>query len=383
MDKRFLPIAASALIAAAVIVGCVTAQNQPAPPPAEQPSWRVESVKAGLERPWSINFAPDGRLLMTTRNSGTVQALNLETKGLQTYTVPLQNFRVEGEGGLLGMELASDFNSSKTVYLCYSYWNGGQQRESDRRNRLSSFVIGSSGLSGEKILLDDLLGWSNHNGCRVVRSMDNTKLFVTMGDAAGFGAGPDKAQDLAARAGKTYRINLDGSIPSDNPFAGSAVWSLGHRNAQGLAFQPSTGALWSTEHGPDVKDELNVIKKGRNYGWPVSNCQGSSSESSACNLTNYEAAVKSYDPQITVAMSDMAFYSGAAFPAWKDNLFFVTLKTGRLYRLEVSGETVAKQEILIDNEYGRLRDIAVGPDGFIYLSTDAGTNSSILRVRRK
>ncbi len=377
MDKRFLPIAASVLISSAVIVGCVAAQNQPPP----SSPWQIETVKTGLERPWSINFAPDGRLLMTTRNTGEVQALTLTTNALQRYSVPLQNFRVEGEGGLLGMELSSDFASSNTVYLCYSYWKDGQKVDSARRNRLSAFTVGSSGLSGEQILLDDLLGWSNHNGCRVVRSPDNTKLFVTMGDAADYAPGPQKAQDLAARAGKTYRINLDGSIPSDNPFAGSAVWSLGHRNPQGLAFQPVTGLLWSTEHGPDVKDELNVIKKGRNYGWP--NCLGTATESGTCNLSNYEAAVKSYDPQITVAMSDMAFYSGTAFPAWQGNLFFVTLKTGRLYRLEVSGETVAQQEILIDNEYGRLRDVTVGPDGFIYLSTDAGTNSSILRLRPK
>lgn len=382
MNQRFLPIAASVLIATAVIIGCVDAQNQPVTPPTEQPApsgWRVETLKTGLERPWSINFAPDGRLLMTTRNTGEVQALTLETGAVQRYPVPLQNFRVEGEGGLLGMELASDFNSSNTVYLCYSYWKDGQKVDSARRNRLSSFTVDLSGLSGEKVLLDDLLGWSNHNGCRVVLSPDNTKLFVTMGDAAN----SQKAQDLASRAGKTYRINLDGSIPTDNPFTGSAVWSLGHRNAQGLAFQPGTGLLWSTEHGPDVKDELNVVKKGRNYGWPVSNCQGTAAESGACSLKDYQAAVKSYDPQITVAMSDMAFYSSAAFPAWKGNLFFVTLKTGRLYRLEVSGETVSKDEILIDNEYGRLRDIAVGQDGFIYLSTDAGTNSSILRVRPK
>ena len=381
MDKRFLPIAASMLISSAVIVGCVTAQNQPAPPPAEQPAWRVESVKAGLERPWSINFAPDGRLLMTTRNTGEVQALTLETGAVQRYTVALQNFRVEGEGGLLGMELASDFTSSKKIYLCYSYWKDGQQVDAARRNRLSAFTLGSSSLSNENVLLDDLLGWSNHNGCRVVLSPDQSKLFVTMGDAANYAPGPEKAQDLAARAGKTYRINLNGSIPTDNPFAGSAVWSLGHRNAQGLAFQPGTGLLWSTEHGPDVKDELNVIKKGGNYGWP--NCQGTAAESSTCNLKDYQAAVKSYDPQITVAMSDMAFYNGTAFPAWQGNLFFVTLKTGRLYRLEVSGEAVIKQEILIDNEYGRLRDITVGSDGFLYISTDAGTNSSILRVRPK
>jgi aldose sugar dehydrogenase len=368
------PLAAVVIASSVAVIAAACAQ-------AQQPAaaWKIETVKTGLERPWSINFAPDGRLFYTTRYTGELQALNVKTGAVQRFQTKLRDLRPEGEGGMMGLEFAPDFEKSNRVFVCYSYWKGGSESSTNRRNRVSSFVIKGNALEEDKTLLDDMLGWSNHNGCRVVLSPDNTKLFVTMGDAAAFPPGPQKAQDLNSKAGKTYRINLDGSVPGDNPFANSPVWSLGHRNAQGLAFHPTTGALWSTEHGPDVKDELNVIKKGKNYGWP--NCQGTKAESSGCSVQNYEAAVKSYNPDNTVAMSDMTFYTGNAFSDWKNDLFFVTLKTGRVYRLELNGEQIAREQILVDGDYGRLRDITVGSDGFLYISTDSGVNSSIIRLQ--
>jgi aldose sugar dehydrogenase len=358
------------LVGSSLVIGaCVTAQPSAS-------TWRVENVKTGLERPWSLNFAPDGRLLFTTRYSGKLQALNVQNGSLVGYNTTLRDFRPDGEGGMMGMVLDPRFAQNGLVYICYSYWKG-ERTDANKRNRLSSFKLSSDTLGEEKTLIDDMPGWWNHNGCRVILSPDNTKLFVTMGDAAAQTGGPEKAQDLKSLGGKTLRINLDGSIPSDNPFPNSMIWSLGHRNAQGLAFHPTTGALWSTEHGANTKDELNVVKKGRNYGWPrcegvVANCSG---------IQNYEAAVKEYNPNNTVAMSDMVFYTANAFSQWRNNLFFVTLKTGRLYRLELDGERIAREEIMIDGDYGRLRDVTVGPDGFLYISTDAGNNSSILRLR--
>ncbi len=366
-NKQFSIIA----LTAGVLVACAAGAAQ------NQRSWRVETVKSGLERPWSLNFAPDGRLLLTTRYSGNVMALNVKNGDLKTFKTDLRQFRPDGEGGMLGMELHPNFAQNNTAYICYSYWKGGVESDANKRNRLSSFTIGEDAITLKDVLIDDMPGWWNHNGCRVELSPDKKFLFVSMGDAAAQSGGPEKAQNLQSLGGKTMRINLDGSTPSDNPFANSPVWSLGHRNAQGLAFHPVTGALWSTEHGPNVKDELNVIKKGRNYGWP--NCEGV--VKTCAGVQNYEPAVKEYNPNNTVAMSDMAFYTGNAFPQWKNNLFFVTLKTGRLYRLELNGETVVKEEIMIDNDYGRLRDVTVGNDGFLYISTDAGTNSSILRLR--
>lgn len=355
----------------------------------------VKDVKAGTI--WSLNFGPDGRLYFTDRDQSSVKlsALELASGNVTTYASSAA-VRDEGEGGVMGLELDPDFAANKKVYVCYSYWkNGDSSKKENARNRLSSFVISGSGLTGEVKLLDDMLGWWNHNGCRVLLSPDKKHLFVTMGDAAaapsnvpGEPGSDAKAQSKKLLAGKIFRINLDGSIPTDNPYyndpdvpgAVKAMWSIGHRNPQGLAFDPATGKLWSTEHGPDVKDELNLIKPGYNYGWPE--CKGED----PCDRPDrqpYQPATKAYYADRTVAISDMTFYNADAFPAWKGSLFFVTLKTGRMYRLELSGETVAKEELIIgklsdsSGPYGRLRDVTVGPDGFIYFSTD---DSKIYRV---
>lgn len=352
------PISMVALLA----LGLVSCQNNNTPP--GPVSFRVEEVKSGLGGvPWSIHFAPDGRLLFTNRDLSQIRvsALNLST-GTITHYNGTSAVRDDGEGGILGMELDPNFASNSRVYVCYSISSSGP------RNRLSRFEISGNSLTNELVLLDNMRGASTHNGCRVVWGPDG-KLYFSMGDAQDQPA----AQDLSALAGKIFRINPDGSIPTDNPFPNSPVWTLGHRNPQGLAFQPGTGLLWSTEHGPDVKDELNIIKKGKNYGWPT--CMGTD----PCpSINNYEPAIKHYTATDTIAPSDMMFYTGNVFTAWRTDLFFVTLRTGRLYRLVLSGESVAQEEILIDTNsgphpgFGRLRDIATGPDGLIYLSTDSG-----------
>ncbi len=359
---------------------------------------KIETVKEGLGRPWSLNFAPDGRLLFTQKASAKLSSLDLKSGAVKTLG-NVDGVRSDGEGGLMGLELAPDFAGSNQVFVCYSYFKNNLASSENRRNRVSRFTIGSKGLEAEKILFDDMLGWSNHNGCRIAIGPDQ-KLYFTMGDAANFPPGPIKAQDKNVLAGKTFRLNLDGSIPNDNPFYSSAsgqaraTWSYGHRNQQGLAFQPSTGLLWSTEHGWNSRDELNIIKRGKNYGWPY--CAGTQtygvSERVAADGTypcvgagltssNYQPAIKAYAPDFTVAMSDMVFYTGSQFPKWKNNLFFVTLKTGRIYRLELEGEKIVNEEILVDGQFGRLRAITQGPDGFLYFSSDAGDGSSIYRIK--
>jgi aldose sugar dehydrogenase len=390
MNSRAL-IALITMTSGLTLAACVTMGS------AQMNSAKVETVKDGLERPWSLNFAPDGRLLFTQKASAKLSSLDLKT-GTVKVLGTVAGVRSDGEGGLMGLELAPDFAQNKQLFVCYSYFKG-QSNTENRRNRLSRFTLSGSGLEAEKILFDDMLGWSNHNGCRITIGPDQ-KLYFTMGDAANFPPGPTKAQDKNVLAGKTFRLNLDGSIPTDNPFFSSssgqarAVWSFGHRNQQGLAFQPGTGVLWSTEHGWNSRDELNIIKKGKNYGWPY--CAGTQvygvSERVAADGTypcvgeglsqsNYQPAIKAYEPDFTVAMSDMVFYTGIQFPKWKNNLFFVTLKTGRIYRLELEGEKVVNEEILIDGQYGRLRAITQGPDGFLYFSSDAGDGSSIYRIK--
>lgn len=329
-------------------------------------SIRVESVKTGLDTPWTIRFSPaDDRLWFTTRNTGTLSALDLKTGNVQSLKGP--EIRDEGEGGMLGFDWDPNYNDTKRVFICYSYWGSDQTR----LNRVSSFRIENNRLSSEKPLIDAMPGWSNHNGCRVTVGPDKF-LYVSMGDAANTA----NSQDLKSKAGKIHRVGLDGSIPNDNPFPNSTVWSYGHRNPQGLAFQPGTNRLWSTEHGPNTDDELNIIVKGKNYGWP--DCKGTERCS---NLKDYQAAVASYNPGETIAISDLVFYTGNAFPDWKNDILFVSLKTGRLYHLNINDDKIASQNILIDNQYGRLRDLVVGPDGFLYISTDGGGDSRILRVR--
>ncbi|WP_018467188.1 PQQ-dependent sugar dehydrogenase [Calidithermus timidus] len=371
--------------------GCKTDQGEP--PAAKYKIELVKDVKAGVI--WSLNFGPDGRLYFTDRDRSRVElsALDLASGNITTYASSAA-VRDEGEGGVLGLELDANFATNKKVYICYSYWKDGDSSvEANARNRVSSFVISGSSLTGELKLFDDMLGWWNHNGCRVLLSPDKQYLFITMGDAAAAPSNvpgePDdsqKAQSKKLLAGKIFRIKLDGSIPTDNPFyndpevsgQAKAMWTLSHRNPQGLAFDPATGKLWSTEHGPDKKDELNLIKPGYNYGWP--DCMGTD----PCPAhPPYQPAAKEYYSDRTIAISDLTFYRADAFPAWKGSLFFVTLKTGRMYRLELSGESIAEEELIVGNlndqagSYGRLRDVTVGPDGFIYSSTD---ESKIYRI---
>jgi glucose/arabinose dehydrogenase len=349
---RFFAAAASLSLAGLVSLGAAQAQ-----------SVKVETALKGLQYPWSLNFAPDGELYVTERPG---QMLRVDLKTNKVYSIgDVPKPRVEGEAGLLGMALDPKFADNGTVYVCYS--TEGAQGSA---NRVSRFQLNADRLTNEKILIDGLPGASYHNGCRVIAAPDGQHLFFSMGEA-GRAA---QAQSLNYLGGKIFRINLDGSIPADNPFKDSPIWTYGNRNPQGLRFRPGTDEFWSTEHGPDTQDELNLIVKGGNYGWPkcrgIDPCPG---------LKAYHPAIAEFNRHDTVATSDLIFYSGKLKAGWKGNILFVSLKAGRLYRIELDGQKVAKTEILIDNQYGRLRDIAEGPDGALYISTDNG-DDVILRV---
>ncbi len=362
----------------------------------------VQTVKAGLglpgSVPWSLNFASDGSLYFTERGTSgikvSIKKLNPTTGNITLLTDSgNSSIRADGEGGVLGMELDPNFNSNNQVYICYSYWLGNDSSNSNnRRNRLSRFTISGTNLTAETVLFENMLGWSNHNGCRVVNGADG-KLYFSIGDAADFAPGPIKAQDPSTLAGKIFRINYDGSIPSDNPLGSTlsgqarALWTFGHRNPQGLAFQPGTGALWSSEHGQNTRDELNLIVKGKNYGWP--SCVGTQALNSSLNVpldgttyncasstnltaSNYQPAVKEYESSATLATSDITFVTSPLFPEWNGNLLMTTLKTNRLYRIQLNGATVSSDQILINTGYGRLRDVTISPEGLIYFSSDDG-----------
>jgi glucose/arabinose dehydrogenase len=325
---------------------------------------KVEIALKGLEYPWSLNFAPDGELYVTERPG---KMLRIDLKSSQVYPIgDVPKVRAQGEAGLLGMALDPKFADNGTVYVCYSTHDAN----GNPSNRVSQFQLNADRLTQEKILIDGLPGATYHNGCRVIVAPDGEHLFFSMGEA-GRAA---QAQALDYLGGKIFRINLDGSIPADNPFKDSPVWTTGNRNPQGLRFRPGTDEFWSTEHGPDTQDELNLIVKGGNYGWPkcrgIDPCPG---------LKSYHPAIAEFNRHDTIATSDLIFYSGKLKPEWAGNILFVSLKTGRLYRIVLDGQKVAQTETLIDNQYGRLRDIAEGPDGALYIATD-NADAVILRV---
>ncbi len=346
------------LLAAFFSLTCVTTTQ------AQEAPFTVSTLTGGLEHPWSIAVMPDGNLLVTER-PGRLQIIDADSgKARAIGGVP--KVRAESEAGLLGLALDPDFAANGRLYLCYS--TGGMFSPG---NRLSAFALRNNKLSSEEILLDNLPGAKWHNGCRVRLSPDG-HLFASMGDATKAGA----AQNPTRMHGKIFRLNRDGSIPADNPFPKSPVWSYGHRNPQGLAFRPGDGALWETEHGPDTQDELNRIEKGGNYGWPY--CRGTD----PCKIADYHPAKAEFEHDRTIAISDLLFYRGDAFPDWKGDILFVSLKTGRLYRVTLDGDKVARTDILIDGDFGRLRDIAEGPDGSLYLSTDNGEDQILHLVPR-
>ncbi len=319
-------------------------------------SYKVEKVAGGLEVPWSIVWAPDGRMIFTER-PGRVRVIEkgtLNPKPLLTLT----DVESTGEAGLMGVALHPQFNSNQFVYLSYAYTSGGL------RVRVVRYREAAEGLVDRKVIMEDLPAARAHAGCRIRFGSDG-KLYVTTGDATN----RNLAQQLESLAGKTLRLNDDGTVPQDNPFVGRQdarpeIWSLGHRNAQGLDFQPGTNLMFQTEHGPSGfdgpggGDEVNIVEKGKNYGWPTIH-----HTQTAAGL---EAPLLEYTP--ACAPGSGAFYRGSVFPQFKGNFFFGCLRGERVIRVVLDGRRVVSQENLLQN-YGRIREVAEGPDGYLYFST--------------
>jgi glucose/arabinose dehydrogenase len=337
---------------------------------------KVETVAGGLSHPWALAFLPDGRMLVTER-PGRMRIVTPDGK----LSPPLKNVPpvvAGGQAGLLDVALDRQFAGNRTIYFCFNYERGGNA------------AVGRAQLaSDEAPQLDDVKiiyraegpGGSNNHGCRIAQAPDGN-LFVTQGDHF---QPRDSAQDLATDNGKIIRIAPDGSVPKDNPFVGRngarpEIWSYGHRNPQGLAFNPTTGQLWEQEHGPRGGDEANIIEKGKNYGWPVIgygiDYNGAKIHEST-HKAGMEQPLKYWVPSI--APSGMAFYQGTLFPAWKDSLFVGALAGQMLVRLTIDGEKVTAEERLLESLRERIRDVRVGPDGALYLLTDNNAGR-ILRV---
>jgi glucose/arabinose dehydrogenase len=307
-------------------------------------------VARNLEVPWSMAFAPDGRLFVTER-PGRVRIISGTTL-LPQPALTLADVNAEGEGGLLGLALDPGFSANGWIYLVYTARRSGDAPV----NRLVRYREVNNTLGEAAVLLDGIPAAGIHNGSRVRFGPDG-KLYMTMGDANEASV----AQDLAALNGRIFRLNADGTTPRDNPFA-SPTYSYGHRNPQGIDWHPATGELWETEHGATGNDELNRIQAGRNYGWPIIEAGEA--------RPGMEAPVRFYTASI--APSGASFYRGAAFPAFQANLFFAALRGQHLHRVRFDPSNprrIAAEERLLEGRFGRLRDVVPGPDGALYVST--------------
>ena len=370
----------TACVSTAILALAAATQAQPPGPPGE--TFEAVTFVEGLRNPWSMAFLPNGDMLVTERGGD----LRIVRDGqLLPDPVPgVPPVRAQGQGGLQDVVLHPDFESNQLIYLSYS------KPDADG-------ALGTTGLSRARFEDDRLTdveeifeadawaGTPGHFGARIAFD-DEGYLFMSVGDRmAGLsmqGMDPDleghPSQNNANHQGTIIRLNDDGSVPDDNPFAGQdgvrpEIYSYGHRNQQGLAFHPETGDLWSNEHGPQGGDELNLIRPGANYGWPVigygANYVTGTEIHGSRDQDGMEQPAAFWVPSIGI--SGLAFYEGDAFPNWRGDAFVGGLSGNyqRLVRVSLNGQTVVNREPLLVGDY-RIRDVRVGPDGLLYIATD-------------
>ncbi len=319
--------------------------------------FRAEVVASKLEIPWAIVFAPDGRMIFTER-PGRVRVI-ANGRLVEKPLAIIEDCVHRGEGGLMGIALHPQFARNRWLYLAYLYEDRGLKVKVVRYRETGNSLV------EPKTIIDNIEGSFVHDGTALGFGPDG-KLYITTGDAAR----RELAQQLNRLEGKTLRLNDDGTIPRDNPFVNTPnarpeIWSYGHRNAQGMDWQPGTGLMFQTEHGPSGfdgpggGDEINIVERGKNYGWHLIHHRQT--------REGMEAPLLEYTP--AVAPGGCAFYRGDKIREWRHNLFVACLRGQRLIRIVLDGRRVIATEDLLVNEYGRLRAVASGPDGYLYVST--------------
>jgi len=348
------------VIGGATVVALVGAGARAAARPASAAAaadFTATVLVGNLDTPWDMVWGPDGMIWVSERG-GRISRVDPRS-GARTTVGTVAGVYRSGEGGLMGIAIHPDFARQPYLYAMHTYEDRGSTRNKLVRMRVASGVIGAP-----ETLFDGIRGAGIHNGSRIVVGSDGF-LYLSTGDA-GDGA---IAQDTASINGKVLRLTLDGRPAPGNPF-GNTVWSFGHRNPQGLVFHPATGVLYETEHGPSDNDEVNIIERGRNFGWPnVHGMCDESDEREFCRRHNVVEPLTTWTP--TVAISGADLYLSDAIPSFRNALLATSLNGNSFWRMTLSadGRRIVNRERLLDGTYGRLRDVLVAPNGDVYICT--------------
>jgi aldose sugar dehydrogenase len=324
-------------------------------------------VKDGLNYPWEILWGPDNHIWMTERE-GRISRIDPQT-GKQEVLLEVPGTVAKGEGGLLGMVLHPHFADTPHLFVACNYEGAKGYKE-----KIIRYTYNGSTLIDPVVIFDNIEAAYIHNGCRLLILPDHTLLFST-GDASN----QTLPQNKSAVNGKLLRLHLDGSIPADNPMPGNPVWSYGHRNVQGLVM--AHNRIYASEHGPDTDDEVNLIEKGANYGWPKVKgfCNGKE-EQAFCKQNAVQEPMYAWTP--TIAVCGMDYYGDGPIKQWKNSLLMTTLKDAALYQLPLDSNynKITQANTFLAQQYGRLRDICISPDGKVYLCTSNGDKEDKLIV---
>jgi glucose/arabinose dehydrogenase len=363
MENRFLK---SLMIGVFSITSCISQENPPEVKTPDQTKFITETVVDGIDIPWGMDFISENEILVTEKK-GTLYRV---TNGEKAEVSGLPEIYKRGQGGLLDVALHPDYKNNKIIYF-----TAGVHIEGDEGGNTALYCgeLNENSLSNIKLLYkgNPNTKKGQHWGSRIV--FDNKgHLFFGIGDRGNRDANP---QDLNRDGGKIYRLNLDGSIPEDNPFADQegalkAVYSYGHRNPQGMTVHPETGEIWENEHGPKGGDEINIIQKGKNYGWPVITYGINYSGTSITDKTSMPGMEQPFYYWVpSIAPSGMAFSSSDVYGDWKGDLFIGSLKFEYLERLVIKKNKVVKREKILDG-LGRVRNVKEGPDGYLYIAIE-------------
>jgi glucose/arabinose dehydrogenase len=354
MNPRYVTLAGGTLLAGAIAIMSAARGSSVS----QQPEgFTATVVTTGLDTPWDLVWGPDNMIWVSERG-GRISRID-PASGRRATAGDVGGVNESGEGGLMGIALHPDFARESWLYAMHTY-----SSQNGTRNRLVRLRWNGTALGQQEVLIDNIPGAGIHNGARVVVGRDRL-LYITTGDAGN----ASDAQDSTSLGGKILRLDLDGRIPDGNPMR-TPVWSWGHRNGQGLVVHPTTGAIYETEHGSGDNDEVNVIQRGRNYGWPdVRGTCDEQQEASFCRAHKVVEPLTTWTP--TVAISGADLYMSDRIPELRGSLLATSLSGRTLWKMRLSpdGSRIVERGQVLAGVYGRLRDVMVAPNGDVYIST--------------